>query len=97
MDDVYALATPKRSFSMLFNTANVPRRPGEPRKPGGSLSVMAVGRASVGRPRRRGREGRFRQTCRTCTELHDIIRETTSGGSEIRRTRVRAAAASNPR
>lgn len=41
-DDVYALATPKRSFSMLFNTANVLRSPGAPRAPGGSLMVYAA-------------------------------------------------------
>jgi oxygen-dependent protoporphyrinogen oxidase len=39
-DDLYALATPKRSFSMLFNTANVLRE-GE-RRPGGSLMVYAA-------------------------------------------------------
>ncbi len=41
-DDLYALATPKRSFSMLFNTANV-RRAGEAsRAAGGSLMVYAA-------------------------------------------------------
>ena len=40
-DDLYALATPRRSFSMLFNTANVLRGPG-PREPGGSLMVYAA-------------------------------------------------------
>jgi protoporphyrinogen/coproporphyrinogen III oxidase len=41
-DDLYAVATPKRSFSMLFNTANV-RRVGERmRAPGGSLMVYAA-------------------------------------------------------
>ena len=41
-DDLYAVATPKRSFSMLFNTANV-RRAGETaRAPGGSLMVYAA-------------------------------------------------------
>ncbi|HEU0336218.1 MAG TPA: NAD(P)/FAD-dependent oxidoreductase [Gaiellaceae bacterium] len=40
-DDIYALATPKRSFGMLFNTANV-LRAGEPRRPGGSLMVYAA-------------------------------------------------------
>jgi protoporphyrinogen/coproporphyrinogen III oxidase len=39
-DDVYALATPGRSFSMLFNTANVLRT--GPRQPGGSLMVYAA-------------------------------------------------------
>ncbi|MCJ7712170.1 MAG: FAD-dependent oxidoreductase, partial [Chloroflexi bacterium] len=41
-DDLYALATPKRSFSMLFNTANVLRTAGDPRQPGGSLMVYAA-------------------------------------------------------
>jgi oxygen-dependent protoporphyrinogen oxidase len=40
-DDLYALATPRRSFSMLFNTANVLRGPGA-RQPGGSLMVYAA-------------------------------------------------------
>ena len=40
-DDLYALATPKRSFSMLFNTANVLRTRKE-RQPGGSLMVYAA-------------------------------------------------------
>lgn len=39
-DDVYALATPQRSFGMLFNTANVLR--GNDRQPGGSLMVYAA-------------------------------------------------------
>ena len=41
-DDLYALATPRRSFSMLFNTANVLRTPAGPRLPGGSLMVYAA-------------------------------------------------------
>ena len=41
-DGLYALATPKRSFSMLFNTTNVLRDPGMPRRPGGSLMVYAA-------------------------------------------------------
>ena len=41
-DDLYAVATPKRSFSMLFNTTNV-RRAGETsRAPGGSFMVYAA-------------------------------------------------------
>jgi oxygen-dependent protoporphyrinogen oxidase len=41
-DPLYALATPRRSFSMLFNMANV-RRAGETtRAPGGSLMVYAA-------------------------------------------------------
>lgn len=41
-DGTYALATPKRSFGMLFNIANVLRVPGAPRAPGGSLMVYAA-------------------------------------------------------
>ena len=41
-DGIYALATPKRSFSMLFNTANVLRKPRTARAPGGSLMVYAA-------------------------------------------------------
>ena len=41
-DGIYALATPQRSFSMLFNTANVLREAGAAREPGGSLMVYAA-------------------------------------------------------
>jgi oxygen-dependent protoporphyrinogen oxidase len=41
-DDLYALATPKRSFSMLFNTANVRRAREGARAPGGSFMVYAA-------------------------------------------------------
>ena len=41
-DRIYALATPKRSFSMLFNTANVVHGHGGTRPPGGSLMVYAA-------------------------------------------------------
>ena len=45
-DDVYAIATPKRSFNMLFNHANVLRSGLGGREPGGSLMVYAgAGRA----------------------------------------------------
>jgi oxygen-dependent protoporphyrinogen oxidase len=40
-DEIYALATPRRSFSMLFNTVNVLRAEGA-RSPGGSLMVYAA-------------------------------------------------------
>ncbi len=40
-DRVYAAATPKASFNMLFNTANALRRGGR-REPGGSLMVYAA-------------------------------------------------------
>ena len=41
-DDLYALATPNRSFGMLFNTANVLRSSFASRTPGGSLMVYAA-------------------------------------------------------
>ena len=40
-DGVYAIATPNRSFNMLFNMANVVRRGDERREPGGSLMVYS--------------------------------------------------------
>jgi oxygen-dependent protoporphyrinogen oxidase len=40
-DGIYAVATPKTSFNMLFNTANVTRGPG-PRAPGGTLMVYSA-------------------------------------------------------
>jgi oxygen-dependent protoporphyrinogen oxidase len=38
-DSLYALATPKRAFSMLFNVVNVLRPRSQVREPGGSLMV----------------------------------------------------------
>lgn len=46
-DDLYALATPKRSFSMLFNVVNVLRPSSPAREPGGSLMVYRSGRAAL--------------------------------------------------
>jgi oxygen-dependent protoporphyrinogen oxidase len=43
-DGVYAIATPKRSFNMLFNTANVLRAREMRREPGGTLMVYAGAR-----------------------------------------------------
>jgi oxygen-dependent protoporphyrinogen oxidase len=45
-DDVYALSTPERSFSMFFNHAQVLRK--GPRRPDGSLMVYAGGDAAAG-------------------------------------------------
>jgi oxygen-dependent protoporphyrinogen oxidase len=45
-DDLYALATPKRSFNMLFNTVNVLRPRSPVREPGGSLMVYRAGHAA---------------------------------------------------
>jgi protoporphyrinogen/coproporphyrinogen III oxidase len=41
-DDIYALAAARRSFNLLFNTANVLRGRDERREPGGSLMVYAA-------------------------------------------------------
>jgi protoporphyrinogen/coproporphyrinogen III oxidase len=41
-DDLYALATPKRSFSMLFNTGNVLRAAETSRAPDGSFMAYAA-------------------------------------------------------
>lgn len=50
-DELYALATPKRAFSMLFNIVNVLRPSSEGstagREPGGSLMVYRSGRAAL--------------------------------------------------
>jgi oxygen-dependent protoporphyrinogen oxidase len=47
-DRIYAVAAARRSFNMLFNTANVLRDPSRPREPGGSLMVYSG--ASLARP-----------------------------------------------
>ena len=44
-DDVYALATPKRSFGIVFNTGNALRVAGR-REPGGSMTVSAAADAA---------------------------------------------------
>ncbi len=46
-DRIYALATPKRAFSMLFNVVNVLRPASAVREPGGSLMVYRSGRAAL--------------------------------------------------
>jgi protoporphyrinogen/coproporphyrinogen III oxidase len=46
-DGIYALATPKRAFSMLFNMANVVRPTSDVREPGGSLMVYRSGHAAL--------------------------------------------------
>ena len=46
-DDLYALATPKRAFNMLFNTVNVLRPRSAVRVPGGSLMVYRAGHAAL--------------------------------------------------
>jgi len=46
-DGIYALATPKRAFSMLFNMANVLRPRETTREPGGSLMVYRSAGAAL--------------------------------------------------
>jgi oxygen-dependent protoporphyrinogen oxidase len=46
-DGLYALATPKRAFSMLFNVVNVLRPRSPVREPGGSLMVYRSGHAAL--------------------------------------------------
>jgi oxygen-dependent protoporphyrinogen oxidase len=46
-DPIYALATPKRAFSMLFNVVNVLRPASPVRAPGGSLMVYRSGSAAL--------------------------------------------------
>jgi oxygen-dependent protoporphyrinogen oxidase len=46
-DEIYALATPKRAFSMLFNVVNVLRPRSPARQPGGSLMVYRSGHAAL--------------------------------------------------
>jgi oxygen-dependent protoporphyrinogen oxidase len=46
-DRLYALATPKRAFSMLFNVVNVLRPRSDEREPGGSLMVYRSGHAAL--------------------------------------------------
>lgn len=46
-DGLYALATPKRAFSMLFNVVNVLRPRSAAREPGGSLMVYRSGHAAL--------------------------------------------------
>jgi protoporphyrinogen/coproporphyrinogen III oxidase len=46
-DGIYALATPDRAFSMLFNTANVLRPRSATREPGGSFMVYRSGHGAL--------------------------------------------------
>ena len=52
-DDVYAIATPNRSITMLFNMDNILRATGAPRGKGTSFMVYAV--ADLGKPDEIGR------------------------------------------
>jgi oxygen-dependent protoporphyrinogen oxidase len=77
-DEIYALATPRRSFSMLFNTANVFRRGGA-RLPGGSLMVYAA--AQRARDLDRLDDGEV--AVRFRADLHDLYPETRSVIDEV--------------
>ncbi|MBI2467525.1 MAG: FAD-dependent oxidoreductase [Candidatus Rokubacteria bacterium] len=70
-DGLYALATPKRSFNMLFNMANVLRAPDRPRQPGGSLMVYA----GAGFARRLLDLDDSAITARYLADLHDLYPE----------------------
>jgi protoporphyrinogen/coproporphyrinogen III oxidase len=76
-DDLYALATPGRSFGMLFNTANVLR--GKERKPGGSLMVYAA----AGAARSLDRLGDDEIRARFLADLASIYPEAAASVSEI--------------
>jgi oxygen-dependent protoporphyrinogen oxidase len=67
-DGIYALATPKRSFSMLFNTANVLRAT-PARSPGGSFMVYAA----AGRARRLASLDDDQVIERFAADLHDVL------------------------
>ncbi len=56
-DDIYALATPKRSFGIVFNTGNALRIEGR-RDPGGSITVSAAARRGAEPREPLGRRGR---------------------------------------
>lgn len=77
-DEIYALATPRRSFSMLFNTANVFRRE-DARLPGGSLMVYAAAQ------RARDLDGLDdgEVAARFVADLHDLYPETRSVIEEV--------------
>jgi len=78
-DDIYALATPRRSFSMLFNTANVLRTPGSVRNPGGSLMVYAAARLA----RDLAGLDKAEIATRFLRDLHDIYPQTRDKVEEL--------------
>lgn len=78
-DGIYALATPQRSFSMLFNTANVLRQPGKARAPGGSLMVYAA----AGVARRLAGLGDDAVRDRFLTDLHELYPQTRGLVAEV--------------
>ena len=78
-DDLYALATPKRSFSMLFNTANVLRRDAASRQPGGSLMVYAA----AGFARRLAELDDAEVAARFTADLHELYPESRAIVSEV--------------
>lgn len=78
-DGLYALATPKRSFNMLFNMANVLRAPDRPRQPGGSLMVYA----GAGFARRLLDLDDAAITAHYLADLHDLYPETRGVVEEV--------------
>jgi len=68
-DDLYALATPKRSFSMLFNTTNVRRSGERNRARGGSFMVYAA--AGFARRLESLDDDAVRE--RFLTDLHEVL------------------------
>ena len=78
-DDIYALATPGRSFNMLFNHANVLRPRSTGRQPGGSLMVYAGAKLAWPLLERSSSEIAdifVKDLCDIYPELKDVIRET---------------------
>jgi protoporphyrinogen/coproporphyrinogen III oxidase len=79
-DEIYALATPGRSFSMLFNTANVVRNERGPRQPGGSLMVYAAAQ----RARELAAQDDEQVAARFLADVHDLYPEARGIVEEVR-------------
>jgi protoporphyrinogen/coproporphyrinogen III oxidase len=84
-DDVYAIATPGRTFDMFTNQANVLRR-GGPRRPGGSLMLFAGARRAAALIR----ETDERIVERFLADLHELYPQTRGviAGAKVRRWRL---------
>jgi oxygen-dependent protoporphyrinogen oxidase len=79
-DGIYALATPKRAFSMLFNIVNVLRPESTEREPGGSLMVYRSGHAAlelIERPDSEGEQAFLEDLYAIFPVARGIVRETT--------------------
>ncbi len=78
-DPLYALATPRRSFSMMFNIGNVRRTGEQHRAPGGSLMVYAAANLARSMASLSDEEvaARFRQDLAEIYPVsRDVIKET---------------------